>query len=399
MPATITNPVHSMPMAKKSRRVSQRTVVTAPPVERLRPDVDLQLDPENPRLSFEAKKATQDEIIRVMLRDFRIEDVAESILASGWRPFDPLIGYRTGTFVIIREGNRRTTALKLLLDPSQAPAKDRAAWTERSKRVTPELRAAIERVDVIVFADPKDEVVDAYMGFRHVSGTLQWPPEEKARYIEQLIERHGWSYREIAERLGSYGAHVEKLYVASRVIQQAREDEVEGADRMTIGTLLRALQAAGVREFLSVTYPNNPKKSKRPVDDEKADALADFVKWAFGTDDAAPVLKDSRDLTKFGTILRSPEAVRYLRSAERPNLDRAWMKSGGQRETLVETLFAAADRLEESAALTPQYAMREDDEGKEIEGAIDRCALFLAQILRDYPQIKARYFSKRGGDA
>jgi hypothetical protein len=385
-----------MPKTKKSRRVSQRSVVSTPPVEKLRPDIDLQLDPENPRLSLEAKKATQDEIIQVMLRDFRIEDVAESILASGWRPFDPLIGYRKGNSVIVREGNRRTTALKLLLDPTQAPAKDQSTWTARSMRVTPELRASIERVEVIVFADPKDEIVDAYMGFRHVSGTLQWPPEEKARYIAQLIERHGWSYREIAERLGSYGAHVEKLYVASRVMQQARDDEVEGADRMTIGTLLRGLQAAGIRGFLSVTYPGDPKKSKRPVPDEKADALADFVKWAFGTDDLAPVLKDSRELTKFGTILQSPEAVRYLRSAERPNLDRAWMKSGGQRETLIETLFAAADRLEESAALTPQYAKNEDEEGKEIAAAIDRCALFLAQILRDYPQVKAKHFVKRG---
>jgi hypothetical protein len=154
------------------------------------------------------------------------------------------------------------------------------------------------------------------------------------------------------------------------------------------------MQSSGIREFLGVDYPNSPTKSKRPIPKKNENALREFVLWAFGTSEKGPVLTDSRDITKFGKILESSEALRYLRSAPRPTLERAWLKSGGQKESLVESLYAAADRLEESAALTPQHGEESEQPVPEVSEAIDRCALFMAQILRDFPTLRTRHFGK-----
>lgn len=381
-------------MASTVKKATKPKTRSAAPgaLEPFDPLEELDLDPHNPRLGL-AKVLPQPALINLMLQRFKVEDVADSILASGWQPFDPLIGYRTKGRVALREGNRRLTALKLLLDPSLAPETYRASWEERSGLLTKEQRDSLRSVAVYVVDDLDDPAVEAYVGFRHVTGVLEWPAEQKAAFIAELIERHGWTYEEIAERLGSYPRHVEKHFVAYRVAAQAKAEKMPGADRIKIGILLRALQTQGVRAFLGVEYPENPKKSKKPVPPTRESALKEFVRWVFGTKDALPIMKDSRQLTKLGSVLQSNEALRFLRSHPRPTLDRAWVKSGGMRESLVESLAAAADRLEESVPQTPAYARPGADGADEVQEVIGKCVEFLALILRDYPAMKKRLCS------
>lgn len=341
------------------------------------------LDPQNPRLTPEERGSTQDELRTVLLTRFKLEELRDSIVASGWVNLDPIICFEDRKQLVVREGNRRVAAVQLLLDPDLAPPKKRDDWAAAAAKLPDDTRRALEKIWVRVYDDPDAPELEAYIGFRHVSGVLEWPAQEKARFIVEMVDRHGWSFTDIAKRVGSYPKHVERNYIASRIIEQARENGIEGADHIQIGVLLRALQAGGISEFLGVEYSGDPSKAKYPIPDDKLDDLSFFVTSTFGSDKQEPILPESRQLTKWAKILQSEEAIRYLKTARQPSFDRAWIKSGGQQSTLADVLNAAADNLEDAIPLLPDF--RDDDE---IVEALERCARRLSQALRDFPQLR-----------
>src|SRR6266480_8148412 len=83
--------------------------------------LDIKLDPDNPRLSPEERGKTEPELLAIMIRRFKIEELGISIVASGFTNLDPILCYRSGRDLVVREGNRRVAALKLLLNPTLAP--------------------------------------------------------------------------------------------------------------------------------------------------------------------------------------------------------------------------------------------------------------------------------------
>jgi len=84
-------------------------------------------------------------------------------------------------------------------------------------------------------------------------------------------------------------------------------------------------------------------------------------------------------------VLASPDAVWYLRTADDPRFDRAYAKSGGLKESLVDSLQGAADRLEEAIPLIRQHASDSN-----VQRAVNRCADYFVQILRYFPDIQKR---------
>lgn len=342
------------------------------------------LDPQNPRLTAEERGSSQDELRKTLLTRFKLDELRDSIVASGWVNLDPIICSEDGQQLAVREGNRRVAAVQLLLNPDLAPPKKREEWSSASARLSEKTRQTLEKISVRVYDKPDAPELEAYIGFRHVSGVLEWPAQEKARFIVEMVDRHGWTFADIAQRVGSYPKHVERNYVASRIIDQARENGVGGADHIQIGVLLRALQAGGISEFLGVQYTNDPSTAKYPIPQEKMDDFAFFVWSTFGSDEHEPILPESRQLTKWAKILQSDDAVRYLKTARQPSFERAWIRSGGQQSNVVEILNAVADNLEDAIPLLPDF--RGDDE---VVGALDRCARRLSQALRDFPDLLA----------
>ena len=295
----------------------------------------LLLDHDNPRFSAsERGQKSQEFALRILVERFKLGELAESILSGGFLTFDPLVGYRSSSPrdspVVIREGNRRIATLKLLLDPEQAPERYRKLWCDFAQQASPELLQQIESVSVRVFDDKEHTELSAYVGFRHVTGVLKWPAFEKAAYIAELVDHQEWSFKEVAQRLGSYPKHVERYYVAHQVVRQAHDDGVDGARQMEgrFGVLLRALNSPGVNNLLGLTYPGEPQQAPVKADPE---SYAHFVKWTFGTEAAEPVVRDSRQLSKWGQILGSPEALRYLKNADEPRFERAWLTPSSGR--------------------------------------------------------------------
>lgn len=345
----------------------------------------LLLDSSNPRLPPADRGKGQEHLIEVMLERFAIDEIAESICSAGFLPLDPFIGHSKGSETRILEGNRRLATIKLLLQAELTPPRYSKPWDAFRKRVSRDSIERMRKIPVSVYRDRRDANLLAYVGYRHVNGVLSWEAEEKAAFIAQLLEDRSihWSYKDVASKIGSKAATVEKDYIAHRLTVQATENDVPGADRMrsSFGVLKRALQSPGIPKFLRIGFPHDPKKSRRPSTAPKRN-LEDFVRWTFGTKDTKPVLEDSRDLTKWGQTLESAEAVRYLRTAKDPRFERAYAKSGGLREGLVDALMGASDLLAEAVPLVRKH---QQDEG--VRQGVERCTDYLAQILSHFPEI------------
>lgn len=355
-----------------------------------RSPLDLQLDPQNPRFATSERGKSQTETLRLLIDRFNLEELAESILSSGYLTFDSLVGFPSdanASKIVIAEGNRRVATLKLLLDPDLAKDhKQHAKWTDFASRLSPDQRQRISQVSVEVFGNRDDHDLSAYIGFRHVTGVLKWPAYEKAGFISALVEDHNWDFKRVARRLGSRANHMERHHVAYTIVRQAHDQDVPGSTRMEsrFGVLLRALNSPGIKRFLAVEYTGAPQRNPVQADEDR---FRQFVEWTFGTDELEPVISDSRQLSKWGQILESPTAIRYLRNDEDPSFDRAWQKSGGEAQSVGDSMHTAAYKLEEVVALVSEHTTNEDV----LEGA-RRCARFMSQILDHFPDVRARYF-------
>ena len=149
----------------------------------------IQLDPENPRLTEEESRQDQEGLLETLLRRFKLDDLARSILASGFLEYDPMVGYWDGETVTVLEGNRRVAAAKLLLDPGLAPRNRQAKWRELARGLKPRHRRQLEDLPLEIYSDRDAFNVLAYIGFRHVSGVIQWPALEKAAFIARLARQ------------------------------------------------------------------------------------------------------------------------------------------------------------------------------------------------------------------
>jgi hypothetical protein len=345
---------------------------------------ELELDPENPRLPRKFRGASQDELMSILIGRFDAEGIAEAIVTAGFLQQDPIAGYEHEGRVRVREGNRRLAATKLLLDPSLAPDRYRSRFESLAARLDGNVRQQIERLDVQVWADANDPELTAYIGYRHVTGVRSWPPIEKASFIADLIAKENVDYALVASQIGSKPRHVERHYVAFKLVEQAIAHGLPGAEEAedSFGVLLRALQSKGIPDFLGIAFTGVTADASDPVPAERLENLGDFLRWTFGTPDAAKVLGESRQLTKWAHILSTPESLEYLRRTPEPNFDRAWEKSGGEATTLADALYNAAEQLREAVPIIADHQMDPD-----VAAAFHDCVRFFRRLEHQVPEL------------
>lgn len=89
--------------------MSSNKSASALPASSLHSTDDLQFDRDNPRLSEYgiSKKATDEEIIRILWEEMDVRELVQSIGASGFFPHEQLIIAKESGKTIVIEGNRR----------------------------------------------------------------------------------------------------------------------------------------------------------------------------------------------------------------------------------------------------------------------------------------------------
>lgn len=310
---------------------------------------ELCLDPLNPRLGRENTRsiASQEKVLSLM-EDWTLEELAVSFVENGFWPQEALIVveeklYGTMAKVVV-EGNRRLAALRLLKLASDGK-KNGGKWNEIiGKKTIPS--TLFTRIPYLV-AKSREEV-DAFLGFRHVTGIKEWKPAEKAEFIAKLIEKRHLSYEDVRKRIGSKMPAVRQHYISYRLLLQMEDTEDIAVEKVEkkFSVLYLSLRTEGVQKYLHIDILADPAKAKKPVPPNRLKALAHFAQWLFGDEKTPPLFTDSRNVDKLGKALESPRAVQYLERAESPNFEYALRVAGADEPEIVELLEGAADKIE-----------------------------------------------------
>lgn len=295
----------------------------------------LLLDNQNPRLRRDVRRKNLNQAALLeQMSNWTLDELVDSFSQSGgfWTE-DALIVIRevigannTGNYIVI-EGNRRLAALKLIYGSMYGSIKPPKWLADRLD----EMKFAkdddlFSRLPILV-ADSRDDV-SAYLGFRHVTGIKEWRPVEKAEFITGLIESKGLNYKDVAREIGSRTDTVRQNYTAFKMLMQMEATEGidwnEVEERFSI--LFLSIRSGGTRDFLGVTLSGDHPSTQNPIPDSKKENAKKFATWVFGDRDAKkrPVVKESRNIDKFGEILASSRAVDYLSTAPSPDFETAY---------------------------------------------------------------------------
>lgn len=351
---------------------------------------DLYLDPRNPRLGRHMVDGnpTQDEILEWMMAEGALEELAVSFLESGFWTQEALVvvkeklGRRLELTAV--EGNRRLAALKMLRR-AHAGGDVPARWRELVKGVAASKFRRLESIPYVL-ADTRREV-QAYLGFRHVSGIKEWNPAEKAEFIARLIEDEQLTYEQVMRRIGSKTPTVRQNYIAYRLLLQMeqRDDEISISaveDRFSV--LYLSLRTAGVQDYLGIDINAAPSRARTPVPKAKLSKLSNFARWLFGDDKNPPIVSDSREVDRFGAVLNSAPAVEYLERSTQPVFATAFRIAGGDESETVNHVSRAADEVEEALGTAHHHK-----NSKSLRTATRRLATDVLQLLELFPTLKA----------
>ncbi|NJM06765.1 ParB N-terminal domain-containing protein [Candidatus Gracilibacteria bacterium] len=185
---------------------------------------DLLYDPLNPRLPGKVEGKDEQAVIDWMLRDSTIPELMNSIAQQGYFSGEPLLVVRNSNekYIVI-EGNRRLTAVKLLLDPEKASIKKTAVSTAAK-----EAQFRPERLPVLIF-NRREDILD-YLGYRHITGIKQWSSLAKAKYLRQLSETMQGEdvdvqHKRLAKIIGSRSDYVAKLLIGLEVYELIEDSD------------------------------------------------------------------------------------------------------------------------------------------------------------------------------
>lgn len=357
---------------------------------------ELYLDPKNPRLGRHHVKAglSQEKILDLM-RDWVLDELAVSYLESGFWTHEALLVSREEldgkSQLVVVEGNRRLAALKYL----HAAVK--------KKDVPSKWQSLVEGVEVpdslfdyipYILVDSRQEI-EAFLGFRHVTGVKEWNAEEKAQYIAQLIDG-GMTYQQVMRKIGSNTPTVRRNYISYRLLLQM-EDSLEDFSpedaRRRFSVMFLSLRTEGVQKYLHIDISADPAEAQRPVPQEHLDALANFAQWLFGSKgrNQDPLFSDSRRVEDFGQVLENQQVVEYLEQEENPSFEHACQLAGVNKSEILQLLNRAANNVKLVLSEVHHHEKEED-----IQQAVRRLGIDVRQLLKVFPSIRKELDEQEG---
>lgn len=358
-------------------------------IERASPE-ELNLDPFNPRLGLgDTDTVPSQERVLEEMKEWALEELAVSFLESGFWTQEALVVVRERLYgksaLVVVEGNRRIAALKLLRE-ARAGRPPSPRWREIASGATVAQLKRLERIPYVTASNREE--VQAYLGFRHVSGIKEWHPAEKARFIARLIENQSLTYEQVMRRIGSKTPTVRQNYIAYRLLKhlEQMDDERVSLDRVAsrFSVLFLSLRAPGVQSYLDIDPQASPEKARKTLSRKQSEHLAKFSLWLFGTEDRKAVVEDSRDVDRFGKVLEDASARDYLERTEEPSLETAYRMAGGDETETSAHIDRAADEVEEALSTAHRYS-----KSKKLQRSVRRLAEDVAQLLKIFPQVEA----------
>jgi hypothetical protein len=324
------------------------------------PVKDLYLDPKNPRLAGEDLTVEQqDEIVKLLWQERAVNELVDSIAAGGyWRHEELFAAKEEGKLVVI-EGNRRLTAVKLLTDDS---LKNRLKISGLPT-LSPAARQKLETLPVI---ECKREDVWQFIGFKHVNGPQDWDSIAKAEYIARVYNEYKIPLDQIARTIGDRHDTVWRLYRGLMVLQQAEQTgKFDVHDRyntrFAYSHLWTGLGYENIQKFLGLTADKGFEPD--PVPNNHLENLRELCLWLYGSknEHKEPLIRSQNpDLRRLDETLGSKNGIAALRSGL--PLGTALNASRGDERLLREALVLVEQKLKEARGLVLTGFTGEDAE-------------------------------------
>lgn len=336
------------------------------------PVEQLLLDEENPRLPESLSPRTQQALLKWMANEYNTVEVARSMALYGYFDSEPLIAIRKGKQLIVVEGNRRLTAIKLLMDDVLRRSLDLEEideWDDLASEIE------IEHLIPVHVAASRREVAPI-IGYRHIAGIEPWEPWAKARFIAKQVEDEKESFADVATIVGEKESDVRAQYRNYRVAIDAEKVLKVSSARVKaqFGFFTRAMNSVGLREHIGAPAPSQVKRGKKVLRTQKKKEVEEVFSWLFGDDKRGPVIKESRQISALGDAVASPEALKVLRNTR--NLEDAMMASGGVKARLLKSLRSAAQLLERAELDIAKFA-----KNAEVIAAREECEKALRRLV------------------
>ncbi|MDA8273002.1 MAG: ParB/Srx family N-terminal domain-containing protein [Deltaproteobacteria bacterium] len=154
---------------------------------------DLFLDTDNPRISSQQDENSCIETI-LNMNEGHILNLAEDIAKNGLRVENIIVseqgGGSTGNKWIVRDGNRRITAIKLLSDPSKAPNKRLQDKFYKIKKQYNNFPTSVECTEYTDERELLDVLFSRHGGANNGVGQIEWGAMAKAKYSEKIQENN-----------------------------------------------------------------------------------------------------------------------------------------------------------------------------------------------------------------
>jgi hypothetical protein len=272
----------------------------------------LLLDVENPRFGSKNKSESQEDLAVKMEMSFDIITVAESIARNGFFANEPLIvvsGPAKGMYTVI-EGNRRLTALIALTDVQT-----------RSKMYQVDRLDELAKISLFqksnsvpcTLVESRAHIAPI-LGFRHISGILEWQPFAQAKFIAKLIDQEKYDFKSAAEAVGKEKNQVAEMYRNQAIAQQAADVGMNTtALEASFSVLQVAMGSPGIRSFIGAPLGSAVTVGVKPIPEHGMKSLRELLGFLFGEDQRAPVIKDTRQISKLGKIIQSDIGLKTLR--------------------------------------------------------------------------------------
>jgi len=255
----------------------------------------IDFDPQNPRFGGSGANLSQDEIQELLEGPEHVaRDLVASFLENGYIQYEPLVVRKLNSRYQVIEGNRRLAALRHIL-------------------FSPDGKYSREQVDrlleahVIVFPDKSDEShlkdTRVYLGVHHLFGLKEWPPESKARFLDQHIKSEE-DHERLARELNLKTHAIRRYLVPFRLKQKMSAQMLALIGRQDFWILGESLSRRAIQQYIQLEV--DPKT----LDILRFDApkLRFLVGFLYGKKDGAKRIVETREVRDLAAVLSSKRA-------------------------------------------------------------------------------------------
>jgi hypothetical protein len=367
-----------------------------------RPQLDInidliQVDKKNPRLVpylENPDEVSEFDLISILYENFDTEAIAMSLVENGYFDEEPIIVVPNkipSTFsfsvypnpddladaikrlidndeidFIVVEGNRRTSAIKLVTDLNLRKKLGIDKFYPKTENQN--IISDISNIPCIIYE--KREDVSSYLGVRHIAGLLKWEAFAQAAYTASVIQQElekglsiSDSIKQVQKVVGDRSDKLRKQYITFKLFLEAR-DNLEFDVRPVINKfslLTVAYNSPSIREYLGVEAYSKVDLDSDLITSEKSDNFKNVLTWIYGNVDTnqQPVLTDSRKITNtLSHVVTKQDAIDYLLKYK--DLDGAYERTNGEREYLSKKMTDASRAMQESLKFAFKYKKDEE---------------------------------------